>query len=541
MPASPSGTATITVPTLGSISGLVYTNGVKQFCGIPYATLKKRWSRSELTTSLPGGHHNGTDYGPIAPQPPEYRGDDDPMVPVKRLSHFPHVPPEDEFGCLNLNVAMPPDSLPGPHPVMVWIHGGSLLFGSSSHPTYDLVKLVSHSIDRGTPVVCVSLNYRVGLFGFLASRAIQTDLAACGQTGAGNFGLTDQQTGLAWVQRYIAFFGGDTGNVTIFGESAGGMSVSYQVCAARPAVFHRSISMSGNLNTIPVWTVEQHEKRYRALLVRVGIDPDDAKALEKLRAVPQETLVSATCPIDGTVATTGNACNDGWFFSQPPAADKIASPPAWLKSYMVGNVKDEAMIFRHTLEVADFALLRNTMTKHMSPSAVDRVLSLYGIVPDVPKSQFVVRVERMATDCLFHVQDRIHLRRSQVPSYGYHFDQVSTLNNPLEGLAYHAIDLLYVFLNLWEEMTPGQQKLALRVSGDFIDYAYGKEPWEQYGVAKRWRIYGPDDVYDLKTEAQDEAVRQYSRMDQILSFQELGAWIAAVDDFVDQRYLMGTN
>lgn len=216
----------------------------------------------------------------MAPQPADTKEGEDLLMPVKPFPHFPTKVPEDEFECLNLNIAAPPDTIPGPHPVMIWIHGGSLLFGSSSFPIVDLVKLVSHSIERKTPIACVSINYRVGFFGFLASRAIEADLAKDGYAGAGNFGLTEQQNAIKWVQRYISSFDGDPDNVTIFGESVGGMSVAHQVYARQPAPFHRAISMSGHLNCIPVWTIEEHEKRYNALLSYTSAAGDNPAIVE---------------------------------------------------------------------------------------------------------------------------------------------------------------------------------------------------------------------------------------------------------------------
>lgn len=101
------------------------------------------------------------------------------------------------------------------------------------------------------------MNYRVGLGGFLASNHILEDMKKDGLEGVGNWGLTDQQTALEWVQRYITSFGGDKSNVTVFGLSAGGISIGHQLRAKNPPVFHRTISMSGVENTIPTMSLEE--------------------------------------------------------------------------------------------------------------------------------------------------------------------------------------------------------------------------------------------------------------------------------------------
>src|SRR5689334_798585 len=128
--------------------------------------------------------------------------------------------------CLYLNVFTPArgvdqdDDGDEPLPVMVWIHGGALLVGESDD--YDPVRLVRQG------VVVVTVNYRLGTLGFLAHPALSAESAS---GASGNYGLMDQQAALRWVQRNIARFGGDAGRVTIFGESAGGLSVHSQLAS----------------------------------------------------------------------------------------------------------------------------------------------------------------------------------------------------------------------------------------------------------------------------------------------------------------------
>jgi len=137
--------------------------------------------------------------------------------------------------CLYLNVFSP--DIEGNFPVMVWIHGGAFVSGSGSD--YDPSRLV----DKG--IVVVTLNYRLGALGFLSHSELSTESGM----GSGNYGLMDQQLALKWVQDNIEFFGGDKSNVTIFGESAGGHSVTSQIVAnadADPQLFHKAIIQSGN-------------------------------------------------------------------------------------------------------------------------------------------------------------------------------------------------------------------------------------------------------------------------------------------------------
>ncbi|KAB2568565.1 Para-nitrobenzyl esterase [Lasiodiplodia theobromae] len=555
-PQTPCGTTTIDIPSFGKVKGLVYPSGTRQFCGIPYATLTKRWTRSVLNTSLPNDYHDGTQHGPICPQPPEYAtGDVDPMVPVPPFPHFNKAPEEDELSCLNLNIVLPPPPptsttlTAGPLPVMLWIHGGSFLFGSSTHPCYDTVNLSTFSSAIGAPIIAISINYRVGLFGFLASHSIAADLATDGLAGAGNFGLTDQQTALRWVQRYIPSVGGDPDNVTIFGESAGGMSVAQQVWAAEPAPFARAISMSGTLNTIPAWPLAWHERRYRALLEHLGIGGggEEEEALERLRQVPQDAIAAATCAIEGGMGATANPCADGWYHAQPPSLDNtggvgIVSPPSWLRSYMVGDVRHEAMIFRGALDDQDYASILGHFSSFMDEKDAVDVLQRYGIsAADISHEELECRFEEMATEALFWLQTYLHAHASRVErTYAYHVDQVSTLDNPLKGLAYHAIELLYVFRNLEEEMSEGQRELSRKMAADFVRFAYGEDPWERFnGEGKKWMVYGPDDGWAVKSESDDEDVRRYARMKEILDTGLFPKWAAALDYIVNKRWILG--
>ncbi|KAF5848597.1 hypothetical protein GGP41_009669 [Bipolaris sorokiniana] len=273
------------VPSFGKIKGLEFPGGIRQFCSIPYSDISKHWTRS---TS-------------ICPQSPEYPDLIGGLVLVKPFPHF-QMPELDKLNCLNLNIVMPPEYWSGPHHVMVWIHGGA-----STHPAYDMTKFVSHAVNSGTQVV----------------GAIEDDLAPDGYRGAGNFGLTDQQTALEWVQQYISDFNSDPTKVTIFGESAGDMGCTAN-CLSPCCQPVRKPEHYSNV------VFERHEGRWKALLQHLSIDLSAANALDQLRSVAQKALANATCLIEGTMGTTGNPCDDGWFHSKIPSISSISSPPAWL-------------------------------------------------------------------------------------------------------------------------------------------------------------------------------------------------------------------
>lgn len=165
-------------------------------------------------------------YGPFDPA----------MVSPPNIN--PPLPMDED--CLTLNIAAPPAEPKQLLPVMVWFHGGGHSNGASSY--YPIDALVNAS---GRGVVVVSLNYRLGVFGFLGSAELA---ARGGGSGTGNYGIEDQRLALHWVQEHIAAFGGDPTKVTIFGESAGGLSVLTHLATPlsyQPALYHRAIIESG--------------------------------------------------------------------------------------------------------------------------------------------------------------------------------------------------------------------------------------------------------------------------------------------------------
>jgi para-nitrobenzyl esterase len=222
----------------GKVEGVVDA-GVLAFKGLPYAAPPVgagRWRAPAPAASWTGvrdaGRFGAACIQPTAGEPSIYSAD---MGPTS----------ED---CLTLNVWTP--STKAKAPVIVWIHGGSLVSGRGSSNVYNGVKLAA------TGTVVVSINYRLGVLGYLSHPEIGQETA----TGlSGNYGLLDQIAALAWVQRNIAAFGGDPGNVTIAGESAGALSVMY-LMASPPArgLFSKAIAQSAYMISTPELKVARY-------------------------------------------------------------------------------------------------------------------------------------------------------------------------------------------------------------------------------------------------------------------------------------------
>ncbi len=274
----------------GALCGLAEA-GVLAFKGVPYAAAPVgplRW-RPPQPVAPWRGVRRAQRNGPIAPQ--TYKPEDNGVGPLPMS--------ED---CLTLNVWTPAVRGENALPVMVWIHGGGFVNGSATAALYDGANLARDG------VVVVGVNYRLGRFGFFAHPLLTADQQ---DELKGNYALMDQIAALEWVKRNIAAFGGDPGDVTIFGESAGGMSINrLMVSPLARGLFHKAISQSG-AGREPDLPLPKAEQQGQAFIESMNIVASSAAAL---RAIDAETLLVAGDPdissgwgpiLDGRLLTQG--------------------------------------------------------------------------------------------------------------------------------------------------------------------------------------------------------------------------------------------
>lgn len=453
---------------------------------------------------------------------------------------------------MNIVVPMASDAIIKKLPVMLYVHGGSLLYGGANLPIFDAVNLVSQSLELGIPIICVNFNYRVGLGGFLASQSIKRELEQDGFAGCGNFGFTDQQVAFQWVQKYIHHFGGEATRVTAVGESAGGISISHQMCAASPPVFHRAVCMSGLSVSIPAWSMDQHEELFIATCRHFGIDPADRSALDKLRDVPQQKLADETPIIQGVLSGTGNACLDNWFYAKDPL--EIHPSPSWVQTFMLGDTYHEGVIFHLNIVDDSYDFIRHTMLQQIQDEeAVTQILTEYGITPGLSQEELIQRTEHMCGDAVFKIPNyataKLSFEEKPGSTFHYHFDQLSRIKNQLEGTAYHAHELLYLFRNLENEFSAEEITMAKDFAASWIRFVNGEDPWasktkDSAVNSRQWKVWGPNCQQSLKTETEDEEVRNYLRMERILAMGDgklWTKWLMAVDALVNKRMRMGKN
>ena len=422
--------AAIAETTAGKIEG-TQEDGLCVFRGVPYAAppIGDLRFRAPQPPQPWDGVRDTKAFSPIAPQVPNPVLED--LLPA------PDPPQPQSEDCLYLNVWTP--GLSGSRPVMVWIHGGAFTIGSGSEEYYDGANLAA----RGD-VVIVTINYRLGAFGFI-------NLPALGET---NFGMRDQIAALKWVQANIANFGGDPANVTIFGESAGGMSVGSLMASPEAAgLFHKAIPQSGAAHN--ALTMEETQATGRKVAEHLGIAPDDVDAL---RAASTEDVLAASVAVDplasgdmsGAASPTPQMpfqpVIDGAFLSKLPiehiregSADGIAT--------LVGSLDEEMkMIIAVVPE---------------DPSEEDVIAGLGAMHPDGPAAYAAYRAARRERgeddspgEIFIAVIGDVMLRvpglrladaqTSRAPTYAYLFDWKSPgLDGKLGSC--HALEIPFVF------------------------------------------------------------------------------------------------
>ncbi|KAJ7205202.1 Alpha/Beta hydrolase protein [Mycena pura] len=342
--------AALAAPTItldsGTFTGTVGSAHTQSFLGIPFAQPPVADLRFRLpVANTPyAGSHDATAFGLACPQQaltlPILTGVAQEAVDDILNTIFAILSPASE-DCLTLNVVKPATATPTSNlPVVMWIFGGGFEVGSPN--IYDGTVIVERSLAIGEPVIFVSMNYRLSAFGFLASEEVR-------EAGVGNLGLQDQREAMRWVQKYISNFGGDPSKVTIWGESAGAISVAMHMLANdgdTEGLFRAAFMESGS--PIPVGPVENGQIFYDQIVQQVGC-AGSVDTLECLRTVPFDVLKAAQ---DATpfifsfesLRLTWLPRADGTFISDNPQRlvqqGKVANIP-----FVTGDCDDEGTLF----------------------------------------------------------------------------------------------------------------------------------------------------------------------------------------------------
>jgi para-nitrobenzyl esterase len=466
---------------------------VLAFKGIPFAVAPSGESRflPPMTLDPWGGVLDAVNFGPIAPQPAP--------IPAMSIAGDPVDWNED---CLFLNIWTP--SLDGAkRPVMVWIHGGGFSTGSSGQVLYRGGRLAM----RGD-VVVVTINYRLGSFGFLAHPELRATWPAghAGKYYCGNWGLMDQIAALHFVRDAVAGFGGDPSNVTIFGESAGGMSVAaLLVCEEARGLFHKAIIESGPPSSISLDLAANRAARIGEI---VGVDTPSGFR-ERLGGIRADEIIKADQQLgfevtgEGAMPLAFLPVVDGGLFGTS-LADLITSGETARVPLLIGTNRDETALFSAG-EILGGGLeeekVVHRISKILEEDTAGRVVERYGKIR-ATRGEGVSPVDiwtAVSTDYVFRLPSievaSAHMLNG-LPAYVYLFDWETSFMGTSLGSC-HALEIPFVFGSIEEPVVqpfagsgPEADDLSMAMQRAWVAFAHSGDPsCEEVG---EWPAYGAD-------------------------------------------------
>ena len=469
-------------PQVKTVSGVVEGKSdgpVNVFLGIPYAAPPVgdlRWK-----PPVPAAKWNGVlkarDFGSHCMQGKVY-GD------------MNFRDPGGSEDCLTLNVWVPAKAAAAKLPVMVWIYGGGFAAGTTSEPRQDGI----HIAQQG--VIVVSMNYRLGIFGFFVHPELAKE---SGHNAAGDYGLLDQTAALRWVRDNIAAFGGDPGNVTIFGESAGSFSVSAQMASPlAKGLFQKAIGESGAAFFSGRLTFEprsaREQKDVKTVNAKLGVS-----TLAELRAIPAQKLLDAFAPPQSPGFDFGPDV-DGYFLPE--------SVPA---IFAAGNQNDVPLLAGWNHDEGSYEIafspqkptadsLKATAQKEFGDKAAE-FLKLY---PSDNDAQTLRSAQDFAGDRFIAFSTWAWLeaqsKTGKQPVYRFRFDLGPPSDPKMPHLgAYHSSEIEYVFGQLDSKAGVGwradDRQLSDEMQKYWANFARSGDPngpglpkWPVYSAGDGWTV-----------------------------------------------------
>lgn len=484
-------------PVVGQSEGSLHV-----FKGIPYAAPPVGAARWKPPAPLPPWQapRPATRFGASCVQP---------VTRVPNLYTSDITPTSED--CLNLNVWAPAKAAGAP--VFVWIHGGSLVKGSSREPLYDGARMAEQG------VVVVSINYRLGVLGYLAHPGLSAESA---DGVSGNYGLLDQIAALRWVRDNIAAFGGDPGNVTIAGESAGGLSVMYLMASPQArGLFAKAIAQSAYMISTPALKEKQFgERPAQETGALLGAAVHAANIADLRKADAQELTEAAAAlgflpfaNVDGQVLTRQLVET----FERGEQA-----PVPLLAGFNSGEIRSLAFLAPPVPATAD---KYEASIRERYGDLADAFLRLY------PSSQLQESIYATTRDALYGWTAERLVRDQEAigqASYLYLFDHGYPATDAAGLHAFHASELPYVFGNasrtpaLWPAIpaTAGETRLSEAMLAYWSSFARsgapvarGEADWPRYGRTAAFMAFA--DIPQASTrlmpgmyELHEEAVRR---------------------------------
>lgn len=516
-------TPVIKIPQ-GLIQGLSLVNG-NAYMGIPFAQQPVgalRWQPPQPPLPFPSGVFNATSFGPACPQ---------------KCDLPPMTCPFDGYdeGCLTLVVYTPLGAAPAPGwPVMLFYYGGDYVQGGAGVTLYSGLQMVNQS-----GVVLVVINYRLGALGFLHTHELQ-----------GNYAVMDQTQALRWVQSSITAFGGNPDSVTIFGQSAGAMSVTSQMQSpAARGLFHAAIIESNPIGL--GWSTEENAllmaNKFAAAL-NCQVNDTACMRAASIADVLEAQGKSYRIPIDGPLQI---------FIPWLPYADGTIIPDQPLAGYAKGNYNPVPVIMG-TVQDEGVLFIYSGFPRPVTLTQYEEILVLvfkqhaaqvYSMYPCTTPDDCRPIMSDLGTAYIFACPVRNATRSQQLrqPStYLYHFDHLINADNNhsnIWGPDYtecqyeicHASELPFVFGSMQNQPSPykwgpGEAQFSLSMSAYWGNMAVSHTPNSPVKVPTSWPAYTPQD---------DTVIRMY--YDDVVNFPLEKGYLEAQCNFFDRiGYHWGT-
>ncbi|KAI5813186.1 Alpha/Beta hydrolase protein [Pyronema omphalodes] len=446
--------------------------GILQYRNIKFASIPGRLQHSQVIDDWNGAEIGDEKHGPRCPQL-HYDLNTLFRIPAEHLPNWKVE--EDEFECLNLEITVPDGVKPGDNvPVMVWVHGGSLVatVGCAETKVCDPVKLVASSVEIGNPIIYVAINYRLN---FLGLTYISDELC--------NFGLFDQKNAIEWIHKHISGFGGDPNNLTLAGESAGAISTNYHTLSNHSHLIQQIILQSGTATTIPPQPTSIGDFFRQKLFAQLVVSNAD-----DFRTLPVEEILAAQAAI-------------GVHTLFPIAAGSFWAPstaPAWAGAVLIGDCEREHSLF--TTGITSVPKPRDIFPQ--LPQS-ETILAAYG---DTHKG-----VLKFAGDAKFNYFTEMYAREFGAGGrvYRYLFDAA----NPWvpEAGAHHAVDLLYLFGGI---PLPAEQEVVGReMRRRWVMFVNGVAPFDEGKVLVFTRTTA--EVVDKEEVAKRRNVKQWKVLEEL--------------------------
>lgn len=457
--------------TGGKISGMT-ENGVQAFKGVPFAAPPVgdlRWRPPQAVVPW-DGVKACAEFGPSCPQS---------MSSASSFYAFTNVEEIDE-DCLFLNVWTAAESAAERRPVMVWFHGGGLTRCSGSDARFNGANLAKKG------VVIVTVNYRLGAFGYLAHPELTREEP---KGVSGNYGVLDQIESLRWVQQNIAQFGGDPGNVTVFGQSAGSWSVQAMVSSPlAKGLIHRAIGHSGGLfGSLRLLDESEGDKRSGHQIGEDFLEACGVKTIAEARALSSDEILKSFHGAGRRFYT--RPVVDGWVIPEP-IEDIFQNGRQNDVPIIVGTTAKEMSSLTSPAGLPNTtAELKERISRHFPNSQFsDFVAAFGGGDDDTARNAILALIQANG----FSSQMRQWARATDNVSsaaFVYYFTRVPPIENSEYLGAYHSSDVPYAFQNIDPEFGKVDQAVSDVMSDYWVNFAKTGDPngtglpkWESYNI-----------------------------------------------------------